>query len=218
MTPTSHAAARAAAVLALVALLTGCASSYKSVSYDTLDSTGVQSTEGLDIAYRYEAQPGYYGKKASKRGYDVVAVRVTNTLDAPVTLNTSTLRLQAGGTPVAPIRPDIVTDNIKQPVWSYLLWNLANLTIYDGEGDFVAFIPVGLGISILNMVQSSSANGRVERAYTEQSLMGRTIAPGETVDGLLFLSTTGFAPLTFEYVRAPSAVPVKAEMPVESAG
>jgi hypothetical protein len=209
-------AVRAAALLTLIAVLTGCASSYKPVAFDSLDYTGMQSAGALDIAYRYEAQPGYYGEKARKRGYDVIAVRVTNTLDEPVTLNASTLRIQAAGAPVSPLPPEVVADNIEQPVWSYLLWNLANLTIYDGEGEFVAFIPVGLGISIINMVRSSSANSRVEETFEEQALMGRTIAPGATVDGLLFLSTTGFAPLTFEYVGEPAVRAAPAEL--ETAG
>lgn len=195
---------RTAVFFALVFVLAGCASSYKSVSYDRIDYTGAQTTEGLDIAYRYEAQPGYYGEKTRKRGYDVVAVRVTNTRETPVTLNRSSLRLQAGGAPISSVRPDIVADNVKQPVWSYLLWNLANITVSDEDG-FVAFIPLGLGISIINIALSSSANNRVEDAYREQYLMGTTVAPGETVEGLLFLSTTGFAPLTFEYVGGATA-------------
>lgn len=208
-------AARAAALLTLIAVVTGCASSYKPVAFDSLDYTGVQSAGALDIAYRYEVQPGYYGEKARKRGYDVVAVRVTNTLDTPVTLNASTLRMKAAGAPVSPLPPEVVADNIKQPVWSYLLWSLVNVTIYDEDG-VVAFIPVGIGVSLLNMIHSSSSNGRVEEAYKEHSLMGRTIAPGATVDGLLFLSTTGFAPLTFEYVGQPAVQASPAES--ETAG
>ena len=196
--------ARSAAVLALIAILSGCASSYKPVTYETLDFTGAQSTEGLDIAYRYEAQPGYYGEKARKRGYDVVAVRVTNTRDTPVTLSPTSLRLEAGGVAVTPVRPDLIAENVKQPVWTYLLWNLANITITDEDG-FVAFIPLGLGISILNMVRSSSANNRVREAYSEQYLMRKTVSPGQTVEGLVFLNTTSFAPLTFEYVDGTAA-------------
>lgn len=204
---------RATALVALIALMTGCASTYKPVALESLDYTGGQSVGGLDIGYRYEAQPGYYGEKARKRGFDVVAVRVTNTLDTPVTLGASTLRIRAAGAPVSPLPPEVVADNIGQPVWSYLLWNLANITVSDEDG-FVAFIPLGLGISIINMITSSSANNRVEDAYKAQALMGKTVAPGATVDGLLFLSTTGFAPLTFEYVGTPAAVqtaPAEAE-------
>ena len=190
-------------IVALVLVLSGCATTYKQVPYDSLDYTGAQSTEGLNIAYRYEAQPGYYGDKARKRGYDVVAVRVTNTQDTPAMLTAGTLRIASNGMPISAVRPNVVAGNIKQPVWTYLLWNLANITITDEDG-FVAFIPLGLGISILNMITSSSANGKVQNAYTEQHLMGMTVPPGQTVEGLLFLSTTSFAPLTFEYVPSSS--------------
>lgn len=203
------ASTRAVVIVALVAFLTGCASTYKPVAFESLDYTGAQSAGALDVAYRYEAQPGYYGKKARKRGYDVIAVRVTNTTDAPVNLSPSALRIQAAGAPVSPLRPEIVADNIRQPIWTYLLWNLANVTIFDEEGDIVAFVPIGLGISVLNMLQSSFANGKVENAYAEQNLMGKTVPPGQTVEGLLFLSTTGFAPLTFEYVGAPMSAPAE---------
>ncbi|MDX1531659.1 MAG: hypothetical protein R3362_09045 [Rhodothermales bacterium] len=202
---TLHRYSRGAAVVLLAGLLAGCATAYKPIPYDQLAYTGQQDSNGLAFSYRYDAVPGYYGKKLRKRGYSAVAVRVTNTTDAAVTLDRNSLRLLAGASPLQPLAPEIVADHADQPVWTYLLYGLLNLQIYSEDSS--TFIPIGLPIALLNIIQSSSANRNAEKAYTEGYLLGQEVPPGGTVEGLLFVHETGYAPLRFEYASPQPAPP-----------
>ena len=203
-------------LLLLTFTSTGCASTYKSVEYDTLSFTGQRTGEALSFSYHYDAIPGYYGKKLRKRGYSAVAVEVTNDRSEPVVLDRNSLTVYASDRPINPVSPQVVADQTQQPVWTYLLWSLLTLTIGD-EDDFV-FIPIGVPISLINMFTSSAANGKAATAYRTEHLYGQRVESGETAHGLLFFQHINYPPLEFYYENvepSPRTAP-SAEEPLEN--
>ncbi len=199
---------------AFAALLSGCASSYRAVQYDELQYTGQHESNGVEFAYQYDAQPGHYGNKARRRGFAIVAVEATNTTDAPVVLDARAFTVLANGQPVVPLAPDVVARNSRQAVWPYLLWSLLSFAVTEGD-EIVLFVPIGIPIAAVNMIQSSSGNRRAARAYRDSALIGRRIEPGETAHGLVFLQASTYAPLTFRYEPGGTAPPVTAPAPTD---
>ena len=185
--------------LALASVSIGCVQSYQAIDYPSTDFVRASSDDGLEFAYLYDAHPGYYGSKAAKRGYSVVAVRIVNTTSEPVALDRNTLQVFYGDEPVHPVRGEVATREVRQPVLNKLLWALLNVTVYDGNGEVSAFIPAGPVIAIVTMLASASNNRKARRDYTEQSVFALTVAPGQTAEGLMILQGTGRAPLSFDY-------------------
>ncbi|OZC01858.1 hypothetical protein BSZ36_01950 [Rubricoccus marinus] len=171
------------------------------MAYDSGAYVQAPADDGLAFSYLYDAQPGYYGKKARKRGVNIVAVRVVNQTEAPVTLDRNSLRVKYGANPVTPVRGQMVADVVNQPVWTHLLWGLLNVTVTEND-EVTLFLPVGLGIAGASILTASRANGKAERVLVEDELFGLTIPPGGTADGLIYLNELGSAPLSFDYIPA----------------
>ncbi|HYE95658.1 MAG TPA: hypothetical protein VD962_05580, partial [Rubricoccaceae bacterium] len=91
-----------------------------------------------------------------------------------------------------------------QTVWPYALWSLLVLTIQSDDGDDPLIIPIGIPIAALNIGSGLSANSRARKDFREEHLLGRTMAPGETAYGLLFIRDAAYNPLTFEFARSGS--------------
>ena len=188
--------------LAFATLSTGCVHSYQAIDYQSTDFVRAVSDDGLEFAYLYDAQPGYYGGKAAKRGYSVVAVRVVNTTGEPVVLDRNTLQVLYADAPVTPVRGEVAAREVRQPVLNKLLWALLNVTIYNGSGEVTAFIPVGPVLAATTMLTSSANNRKARRDYTDQSVFSLTVPPNETAEGIIILRGTGRAPISFDYLPA----------------
>lgn len=175
----------------------GCVHSYNAADYGSVDYVRAADDDGLSFSYLYDAQPGYYGRKAAARGFSVVAVRVTNGSDATATLDRNTLQVVYDQNPVITVRGERVADAVRQPIWNKLLWAFLNFDV--GSGNDAEFVPTGPVIAGATIFASTSNNREARRAFTEEDLFGTTVAPGETVERLIFLQGTGRAPLAFDY-------------------
>jgi hypothetical protein len=172
----------------------------------------------LQFGYQYDAlrQRGRnkkYAKKEQKKGYHVVAVRVTNTTAADVNFSRDAV-LYCGDRPVQPVAAELAAQDMKQGVWIYLLYVLLNPTFtkttttngYTTASDGTTLY-IGPFIAGGNILGASLANGNFRRDLENNDLINRTIRPGETVYGLISLREPTVAPLRLELRTVASATP-----------
>ncbi|HEX8507185.1 MAG TPA: hypothetical protein VF630_17610 [Hymenobacter sp.] len=213
----------------LLAFTTGCAGSYTAIRPDKIATyTSSQSSGPVDVAYQFDAfrlngRNKKYVKKEAKKGYHVVALRVTNNWDREVNFSRD-LVLFYGDRAVTPTPSAIASQDMKQGVAIYLLYLLANVTItkttvssYGTINQSSSFIPTGPFIAGGNILGASSANSNMRKEFAARDLTNRNIKPGETVYGLLSFRETAVAPIRVEMRTATPPPPPAAAMPAPSA-
>lgn len=210
-------------VVGLLALSTGCAGSYTLVKPDRIGSyTQSPSSGPVEFAYQFDAlrlRGGNkkYVKKEAKRGYRVVAVRLTNKSTQEINFSRD-LTLLYGDRPVTPISGTVAASDMKQGVAIYLLYLLANTSVggqfnpQTGTTTGATFLPTGLFIAGGNMLGASGANTNMRKEFEYYDLTNRTIKPGETRYGILSLREAAVAPLKVE-MRANAAATAPAAQP-----
>lgn len=104
------------------------------------------------------------------------------------------------------LEPVQVKRAIKQNVPAYLPYILLTfLQLNVTENNTVNTYPIGLvigpGVTIGNMVVASTANKNLLRELEEYNLWGRTIAPGETVYGLIGLGGTNYGSISLRKIK-----------------
>jgi hypothetical protein len=208
---------------ATTVLGSGCAASYTPMQPERV-ATYQSSPMGapLQFGYQYDAlrQRGRnkkYAKKEQKKGYHVVAVRVTNTTATDLNFSRDMV-LYSGDRPISPIAASIAAQDMKQGVWVYLLYVLLNFnvggtTTTNGYGQSTTtggtYLPTGPFIAGGNILGASLANKNFQRDLETYDLTNRTIRPGETVYGLLSLRDPSVAPLRLE-LRTVASTPAPA--------
>jgi len=209
----------AAGLVASTLLGSGCAASYTPMHPERI-ATYQSSPTGtpLQFGYQYDAlrQRGRnkkYAKKEQKKGYHVVAVRVTNTTAADVNFSRDAV-LYSGDRPVQPVAAQLAAQDLKQGVWIYLLYVLLNPTFtkttttngYTTASDGTTLY-IGPFIAGGNILGASLANANMRRDLENNDLINRTIRPGETVYGLISLREPTVAPLRLELRTVASTTP-----------
>ncbi|MGI4871066.1 MAG: hypothetical protein ACRYFX_07795 [Janthinobacterium lividum] len=199
-------------LLASTLAIGGCAGSYTPIRPQRLATyQAVSGPAPLQFAYQFDAlrtRGGNkkYVKKELKRGYHVVAVRITNTTAAEVNFSRDAV-LYFGDRPVIPVSNEIAAQDMKQGVFIYLLYLLLNFNVggttttsYSGQTTTTGgtFIPTGPFIAGGNILGASLANKNFQQELTQYDLTNRNIHPGETVYGLVCLRETGLSPLRLE--------------------
>jgi hypothetical protein len=183
-----------------IGIFTGCASNYNRINpNNTLYISSERQTEGVKLSYKYgvlkESQNKKYSKKEDKSGLQVVAIKVKNESDKPITLNEN-YAIYAGGTQITPMPTNYVVKEIKQGVAIYILYMLFTPTVLTtGNNETPIGYALGPGLTLLNIGTASSANAKFRKDLENFSLIGKSIAPGETVYGLMGFQNTGYAPL-----------------------
>lgn len=213
--------------LGLLAGSTGCAGSYTAMQPNriaTYTSVSSAPTAGaVDLAYQYDAlrlRGGNkkYVKKEGKKGYHVVAIRLTNNAGRDVNFSRD-LTVLSGERPITPVPAAIAGQDLKQGVPIYLLYLLLNLQIggtrdvQTGVTTGGTFLPTGPFIAAGNMIGASVANANMRKELETYDLTNRTIKPGETVYGLLSLRETAVAPLRVELRPAAQSTALAAALP-----
>ena len=196
-------------MLAFLALITACASSYKTIGPNRLSFNSPDSQAGIDFSYKYdvlrEAGNKKYAKKESKKGVRLIAVKITNNSDSVLNIG-SDIDFYAGEKHVFPMDPVDIKNSIKQIVpgyLPYLLLTFVNLTVYDGNT--VDVIPIGLvlgpGITAGNMIVAGTANTKLQYELEENNIMNKEVEPGETVYGIIGIRNTGYDPVTIKIIK-----------------
>lgn len=201
----------------LLALSTGCAGTYTLVKPDRIGTyTQAPASGPVEFAYQFDAlrlRGGNkkYVKKEAKRGYHVVAVRLTNKSTQEINFSRD-LTLLYGDRPVTPIPNAAAAKDMKQGVAIYLLYVLLNFRVgtqFDprtGTTTGGTFLPTGPFIAGANMLGASGANTNMRKEFEYYDLTNRTIKPGETRYGILSLREIAVAPLKIE-MRTATAAP-----------
>lgn len=215
--------------LASLAFSTGCAGSYTLIRPNSINTyTPSHSSGPVDMAYQFDAlrlRGGNkkYTKKASKKAYQVVAVRLTNNWDREVNFSRD-LNLLYGERPIVPTSSLAAAQDLKQGVPIYLLYLLLNLNVggttdpRTGTTTGGTFLPTGIFIAGGNMLGAGMANTNMRKEFAAYDLTNRNIKPGETVYGILPLRELSVSPIRVEMRNAPPqpavAMPATAPIPV----
>lgn len=191
--------------LAIAALsLSSCASTYKPLNPSSAPFTFTEKTNGLVYSYQYDMLQlkgnKKYAKREPKNQLRVVAVKVTNTTDSTLHIGKD-YKFLMGNSETAPIPPVVAAQQLKQGVPIYLLYLLLNFqstTVVNGVVEKGPFIPTGPPIAALNMLIAADANSKFRKELVTQNITDKSVAPGETIYGLMTLHTVSAAPLRLE--------------------
>ncbi|HEX8425070.1 hypothetical protein [Hymenobacter sp.] len=198
---------------------TGCAASYTRIQPDRM--AGYQlagSTAGVDLGYKYDAlrQRGRnkkYSKKERKKGYQVVAVKVTNKTTQELNFSRD-LDLMFGDRSITPVPSNQAAADLKQGVLIYLLYVLLNPTVgaqtdpVTGRVSGGTTFYTGPFIAAGNMIGAGAANQNLRKEFTAHDLTDRNIKPGETVYGIVSLRETNVAPLRLQLRNQAASTPI----------
>lgn len=197
-------------IIVLVALVSSCASTYKSINpsrvyYQTKSS----SKSNVELAYKYGVLSEFgnkkYAKNENKNNIKVVSIQITNNSDKTLKYGTD-FRIKHNGATINYLQPEFVKQQLKQPVPIYLLYMLLSVVTLNpdpktGKGGIPIGYALGPGITIGNMAIAGTANKKFKENLEKYSLIGlegKTIAPGEKISGLIGVNDSGYSPLTIE--------------------
>jgi hypothetical protein len=184
----------------------GCASSYRPIITDKFTYPKITTSAGLEVAHQYnvlkEAGNRKYAKKELRRNIRVVAVAITNKTDSVIIVKDD-LDFYASNRKIFLLTPEETKHSIRQVSGLYLFWGLFVVTLTkcdDNSNDCSRIpLPVGLLIGLINMGVASNANNGLLEDLVRHDLMRKKIQPGETVEGLIGISTDTNEPLMVRF-------------------
>ena len=181
-----------------------CASSYKSISPETLEYHNHSTNDKIDFAYHYdvltESRNKKYAKHELKNALSLVAVKITNHTGHDINPMTDAV-FYIDNNPAYFVDQRTTVKKIKQGVPIYLLYLLfspATITTsssnsYDGTQNSNSF-PVGLiigpALTATNMIVAGTANKSFKEEI-ELYTPYRQVHDGETIYALVAFSDIG---------------------------
>ncbi len=194
--------------ITLVAFV-GCAASYKPIIPRAYAYTSHDEHDGIDFSYKYDVLQDRgnkkYAKKEDKKSVRVVAIKLTNNNEVPITVGRD-LAFFSGGKQLYPLDPDETKRLIKQTAPVYLLFLLLTpMNFYTSNGTTENTVPIGLvlgpGIAFGNLALAASANGKLLNELRENDLINKEIGAGQTVYGIISLPETGYDPIVVKLIE-----------------
>jgi hypothetical protein len=184
-------------------ILAGCASSYSPINPRDL-IYDVRSSDSVGFGYRYDVLTfrgnNKYAKREPKKNIRLVAVKIENKSGIVMKLG-ETFNLYAGQNLVQPIAPEIVHQQLKQGCAIYLLYSLiwfSQSSCGPSGCETTLVFPIGVPITIGNMIVSGNANGQFKNELLINNLTQKQINPGETAYAIVGISDSGFQPLSIK--------------------
>jgi hypothetical protein len=186
-----------------ITVLGGCASNYSSVNFFQIDLPTQVEKNDFVFKYSYNAMQRMnnkrYLKYEMKHNIKIVALQITNNSEEAVTLTYNNFHVLVNGNTTSPLNPQTAQYHLKQGVVQYLLYSLLWLYVNnDNDPQPDISLPIGVPISIVNMLQAGSANKKVLKDLTEYNPIGQTIYPNNTINCLMVLYNSNYSPLDFE--------------------
>jgi len=195
--------------LCALCVLTSCGVSYKPLTLGSLpfqNSTPLK--DKVTVGYQYDIQlltnNKRYSKKERKAGYAAVGVRIKNDSDQPIQVSKDNFKVAIGTTELLPLETKIYTSKVKQHPAVHLLhalwgpWQFTHVEAGNQSENSFQYYPVGAAIGVINLIIASAGNAKHEEAMKSASIFGKTVAPGETIDGVILLQPMGgYQPLNF---------------------
>jgi hypothetical protein len=184
------------AFIVIAVLISSCAGSYKPMVPANMNYGSTSEGNGIAYAYRHnvltETGNKKYAKREAKGSLKLMAIEITNTTDRTINFNRD-VKMYMGDRQVLPVEPTIVYEQLRQRSGLYMLWSLlwVVFTKCDEDGNCSSTpLPVGLAIGIGNTAAASSANKKFMAELMATDLLTKEIKPGETVSGLIGISST----------------------------
>nr|WP_321409597.1 hypothetical protein [uncultured Carboxylicivirga sp.] len=204
--------AKASFFIAIVALtMMSCASSYRTIRPAGLHYANQQNcNEKLDVSYVYDiysmTNNRKYAKKEKNGNYRTIAVRIENLTDTSRLLTTDNFRIYANNRELPIANKTDYVRNVSQLSGLYLLhalwgpWQIESWRDSNGQsGSKTTYIPIGLGVGVINMIIASVANSDHKKEIMNNEIFGRTLQPKETITGIVVLNYSQYEPLVFKY-------------------
>ena len=198
-------------------MLSSCAGTYNSINPQTLAyGYAPKSNTQVQLGYHHnvltEHRNKKFARKEHKKNIQLIAIKVTNNTNRSLTVGQD-IQMYSGSVPVLPLDQEITYKSLRQQAPLFLLYLLltpsqfyysdGSSTSYSSQNQVESF-PIGLilgpGLAIGNMLVASSNNKKFEEDLTRYNLMNRTIAPGETVHGLIGTTKSYTEPLEMRII------------------
>lgn len=199
-------AVRVLALALLTSVLFSCAKHYRAIAPQALTYSDVQSGDDIRYAWRYNvlAESGNkkYARKETKQAIQVLAVQISNTSAEEITVREHA-RFYIDDRLVLPMEPLQVQQQIRQLGGLYMLWSLFWVYIITCDSFDCSTIPlpVGVVIGIGNMAKAQRANKDFLHELTFNNILDKRIGPGETVTGLIGISSSSMKPIEIRISR-----------------
>ncbi|MDX1461464.1 MAG: hypothetical protein R3359_00290 [Marinirhabdus sp.] len=193
------------ALLMFILSLQSCASGYTVSDVSTRSYVSNDSTAGVTLNYKYNILTKKYAKKERKKEIKVLAVKIENHSDTFYTVGRN-LNVQNGsGFEYSLLDSEMAFSTLKQKPATYLFYllltplNLQTIENKNGFQEAKNIFPIGLilgpAITGGNMIVAGSANKKFKADLESNNVLGKTIKPGETLDGLLIINSATFESL-----------------------
>lgn len=164
----------------------------------------MDANEQIQYEYKFgvleEKNNSKYSKREKKYGMDIVAIKIQNLTDLPIDVNKH-LSFKVSGREAFPLESSTVTDKIKQKVWIYALYSLI-WADFEPSNDSNVPIPLGLPISIGNIMVANTGNKRFRSEFEDNNLVNKVIQPRSTIYGLVAFRDIDHGPLILEVVKS----------------
>jgi hypothetical protein len=166
--------------------------------------------DSLRISYRYGIQEATgnrrYANKEKAHGLSAVAVKIENLSTVPLSLSRTTFKVYSAAGDKQVISPSSYSSKIKQRVGLHMLhalwgpWGISWSEDEYGERDVSGFyIPIGAIVGIGNAVRASNANKNNLANMEQNEIWNKTIAPGQTIYGLMAIPARTEEALNFAF-------------------
>ena len=194
-----------------VVLFWGCATSYKPINPSHNLSTRMED-EDVIFKYSYDvlqnAGNKKYSRKETNNHIKIIAVSIKNKTEKVIDVSEN-VDFYAGDKKVSILSPEEYSHSLKQSTISYLFYLLLTpLKLIIANGNNVSdpdIIPIGYvlgpGITLLNVISSSSANKKFDEELIENNILGKTIEPGEILNGLIAIRGISYEPLSVKIIK-----------------
>lgn len=186
----------------ILAILAGCASSYKPLSPDRTHYSNTAKTDYLDFSYKLgvlrEHGNKKYAKREDRKAIRIASVRITNNSQRSFVIGNDVL-FYTGSSQLVLLDPSTLHKELKQGVPEYLLFLLLTpMQLTTGNDSTPIGFVIGPGIAFGNMIGAGSANQNFLRELNDFNLINKTVNAGETVFGLIGVRDTGYNPITLK--------------------
>lgn len=196
-------------ILSALWMLTSCGVSYKPLEFDKLPfQNAAQVKENVTVSYLYDIQTlsrnRRYAKKERKAGYVAVGIKIKNESNQPIQINDSNFMVKANGAQRQLLSPDLYTSKVKQHPPVHLLhalwgpWQYSYIEYGNQRETSFKYYPVGAAIGLINMIIAGTGNTKHKETLKGNPIVGRTIEPGGTLNGVILMASPSYEPLTFE--------------------
>lgn len=190
-------------LLCALILLSSCATGYKNINPQNLNYSSSEEKEGVKIEYKYDVLKKKYAKKEKKKGINVIAIKVANNSNNDLIFGENIVLTDSNNNTINLLNNNEIFKPLKQNVATYLLYLLLTpLNIFTtesnefGQQEQTSSIPVGLvigpGITLINTITAGSANKKFKDEIHIQNLKNKTIKRGDTISGIIGVSSTGY--------------------------